>query len=112
MLATPEGTPVPEVMNSVRSVCPEASKLVSAGTIDATSAHPTETNIEFLLDTLELYTIRRRMRAAQARLRTDRALSAEERRDMTIKATQDAARVRELERAVEGVADPFRTLGS
>ena len=31
---------------------------------------------------------------------------------MTIKATQDAARVRELERAVEGVADPFRTLGS
>ncbi|HJG30725.1 MAG TPA: DNA primase [Collinsella ihuae] len=112
VLATPEGTPVPEVMNSVRSVCPEASKLVSAGTIDATSAHPTETNIEFLLDTLELYTIRRRMRAAQARLRTDRTLSAEERRDMTIKATQDAARVRELERAVEGVADPFRTLGS
>ena len=112
VLATPEGTPVPEVMSSVRSVCPEASKLVSAGTIDATSAHPTETNIEFLLDTLELYTIRRRMRAAQARLRTDRTLSAEERRDMTIKATQDAARVRELERAVEGVADPFRTLGS
>ena len=112
VLATPEGTPVPEVMNSVRIVCPEASKLVSAGTIDATSAHPTETNIEFLLDTLELYTIRRRMRAAQARLRTDRTLSAEERRDMTIKATQDAARVRELERAVEGVADPFRTLGS
>ncbi|MBM6906603.1 DNA primase [Collinsella tanakaei] len=112
VLATPEGTPVPEVMSSVRSVCPEASKLVSAGTIDATSAHPTETNIEFLLDTLELYTIRRRMRAAQACLRTDRTLSAEERRDMTIKATQDAARVRELERAVEGVADPFRTLGS
>ena len=110
VLATPEGTPVPEVMAAVRAVCPEAPRLVSAGTIDATSAHPTETNIEFLLDTLELYTIRRRMRAAQARLRSDRSLSSEERRDMTIRATQDAARVRELERSVEGVADPFRML--
>ena len=51
-----------------------------------------------------------RMRAAQARLRSDRSLSSEERRDMTIRATQDAARVRELERSVEGVADPFRML--
>ena len=95
-------------MAAARSVCPEAPQLVSAGTIDATSAHPTETNIEFLLDTLELYTIRRRMRQAQARLRSDRSLTVEERRDMAIRATQDAARVRELERAVEGVADPFR----
>ena len=109
VLATPEGTPVADVMAAARAVCPEAPQLVSAGTIAATSAHPTETNIEFLLDTLELYTIRRRMRAAQARLRSDSSLTSDERRDMAIKATQDAARVRELERAVEGVADPFRT---
>ena len=35
-------------------------------------------------------------------------LTAAERRDMTIQATRDAARVRELAKAVEGIADPFR----
>ncbi|MBM6868121.1 DNA primase [Collinsella tanakaei] len=110
VLATPEGSAVPDVMSAVRAVCPEAPQLVSAGTIAVTSAHPTETNIEFLLDTLELYTVRRRMKAAQARLRSDRSLTSEVRREMAIQATRDAARVRELERAVEGVADPFRTM--
>lgn len=110
VLATPEGTAVADVMAAVRAVCPEAPQLVSAGTIAATSAHPTETNIEFLLDTLELYTARRRMRSMQARLRSDRSLTPEERREMAIQASRDAARVRELERAVEGVADPFRTI--
>ena len=110
VLATPESSPVGEVMDAVRAVCPEAPQLVGAGTIGATSAHPTETNIEFLLDTLELYTVRRRMKAAQARLRSDRSLSSDERREMTIQATKDAARARELERAVEGVADPFRLI--
>ncbi|MBE6469598.1 MAG: DNA primase [Coriobacteriaceae bacterium] len=112
VLATPAGTEAVRVMDAARAVCPEAAALVSAGTIASTSAHPTETNITFLLDTLELYTIRRRMRATQGRLRFDRSLSEEERRSMTIQATQDAARSRELERALEGVADPFRTLGS
>lgn len=110
VLATPEGSDIADVMGAVRAVCPEAPQLVSAGTIDATSKHPTETNIGFLLDTLELYTLRRRMRATQAKLRTDRTLDAAQRREMTIQATRDAARARELARAVEGVADPFRTL--
>lgn len=108
VLATPEGTSAPEVMDAARAVCPEAAKLVSAGMISSTSEHPTETNIGFLLDTLELYTARRRMKAAQARLRSDGSLSNDERRDLAIQATQDAARIRDLERAVEGIADPFR----
>lgn len=61
-------------MDAARAVCPEAAPLVSAGRISATSKHPTETNIVFMLDTLELYTIKRRMRAAQAKLRQDRSL--------------------------------------
>ena len=109
VLATPEGTPAADVMAAARAVCPEAAQLVSAGIISATSRHPTETNIVFLLDTLELYTVRRRMRAAQARLRTDRSMPSDERRNLAIQATQDAARLRELEKRVEGVADPFRT---
>ena len=108
VLATPDGTPAADVMAAARAVCPEAPQLVSAGTISATSQHPTETNIEFLLDTLELLTARRRMRAVQARLRSDRSLPSDERRTLAIQATQDAARIRQLERAVEGIADPFR----
>ena len=109
VLATPEGASAAEAMNAARAVCPEAAQLVSTGTISATSAHPTETNIVFILDTLELYTVKRRMAAARSRLRSDSSLSAEERRNLAIQASQDVARVRQLERAVEGVADPFRT---
>lgn len=112
VLATPEGTSAADAMAAARAVCDEAPQLVSVGTISSTSAHPTETNIAFLLDTLELYTTRRRMRAAQGRLRSDRSLAAQDRRTLAIQATQDAARIRELERAVEGVADPFRADGA
>lgn len=108
ILATPEGTPPADALAAARAVCPEAPELVGAGTIASTSSHPTETNIAFLLDTLELTTIRRRMRSIQARLRSDRALTSEERRDLAVSATRDAARARELADAVEGVADPFR----
>ena len=108
VLATPEGTPPAEVMAAARAVCPEADSLVGVGSISVTSAHPEQTNIEFLLDTLELSTIRRRIRAAEARLRPEGGLSSEERRALTIQTTQDVARARELERAVSGVADPFR----
>ena len=108
VLATPEGTSASDAMCAARAVCAEAAQLVSAGMISATSAHPTETNITFLLDTLELYTVRRRMKSAQSRLRSDSSLSAEDRRALTIQASQDTVRIRELERAVEGIADPFR----
>ena len=107
VLATPEGTAPPEAMAAARAVCPEAAQLVSVGTISSTSAHPTEVNIRFMLDTLELLTVRRRMRAVQAQLRSNRSLGADERRSLAIEATQLAERRRELERSVEGVADPF-----
>ena len=108
VLATPEGTDAVGAMDAARAVCPDAAKLVSAGMISATSQHPTETNIVFLLDTLELYTARRRMRSAQARLRSDTTLTSDERRELAIGASRDAARIRELEKRVEGIADPFR----
>lgn len=108
VLATPEGSSPADVMVAARAVCPEAAQLVSTGTLSSTSSHPTQTTIVFLLDTLELYTVRRRMRSAQAKLRSDRSLSAEDRRALTVQATRDAARARELAAAVEGVADPFR----
>ena len=110
VLATPEGTQPDQVMVAARSVCPEAAELVSAGSIAATSDHPTETNIAFLLDTLELYTVRRRIQETQGRLRSDRSLTADERRSLTEQAVKDAARSRELARSVEAVANPFANI--
>ena len=111
VLATPEGSSPADVMDAARAVCPEAASLVSAGTIDSTSTHPTETNIAFLLDTLELNTVKRRMRAAQGKIRSDRTLDDAGRRELIVQTSRDAARLRELSRAVEGIADPFRALG-
>lgn len=64
-----------------------------------------------MLDTLELYTIKRRMRAAQAKLRQDRSLDDEDRRVLTVQAVQDSQRQRELQKSIGGVADPFRLIG-
>ena len=83
------------------------SQLVAAGTLDVTSVHTTDVNIAFLLDTLELLTVRRRVRDIQARLRSGATLDAHERRELAIQATRDAARQRELASRLEGVADPF-----
>ena len=65
----------------------------------------------FMLDALELYTIKRRMRAAQAKLRQDRSLDDEARRALTVQAAQDSQRQRELQKSIGGVADPFRLIG-
>ena len=111
VLATPPGTDPAACMDAARAVCPEAASLVSAGRISATSKHPTETNIVFMLDTLELYTIKRRMRAAQAKMPQDRLLDAEARRVLTMQAVQDSQRQRELQKSIGGVADPFRLIG-
>ncbi len=107
VLATPEGSSPADVMAAARGVCPEAAELVSAGRVAVTSAHPAEVTIKFLLDTLEFITVRRRLQGIQARLRHDRALDADERRTLLIDASQGAARMQELERALEGVADPL-----
>ncbi len=107
VLATPEGTDAAGAMDAARAVVPEAAQLVSLGTISTTSRHPTRTNIEFLLNSLELYTVRRRYRSAQGRLRTDRTLDADARRELTVQALNDNKRIQELARAIEGVADPF-----
>ncbi len=107
-LATPAGTPTAEVMNAVLAICPEASQLVSGGLISSTSERPAAETIEFIINTLELYTVQRHLRAVQARLRGEQGLDRDERRALAIEATRFAARQRELQQAVEGFAGPFQ----
>ena len=108
VLATPAGTPPAEVMAAARAVCPEAAQLVSSGSISVTSKHPTEVNIKFLLDTLELYTQRRRLKSAQARLRQGRGLDADERRGLVIAASQGAGAHPRARADARGRGGPLR----
>lgn len=107
VLATPEGTAPQDVMSAVRSLCPDADSLVGAGSLSVTSSFSTDVNVKFLLDTLELLTVRRRLKAVQAKLRSNTTSDPSERRLLTIDATKAAARLHELEKELEGVADPF-----
>ena len=72
----------------------------------ATSAHPTEVNIKFLLDTLALFTVRRGSRRPKAGSGRAPGSLRRERRELTIEASQGAARKRALERELEGRGRP------
>ena len=80
------------------------------GTIEATSSHPTATNIEFLLNSLELFSAQRAMQRAQAKLRTSVSLTDEERKSLTIEVVNTVAKVQKLQKCLGDVADPFKTL--
>ena len=110
ILATPDGTAASDVMVSVRAACPNVSLIVSMGTIEATSSHPTATNIEFLLNSLELFSAQRAMQRAQSRLRTSMTLTDEERKNLTIEVKDTVLRVQKLQKSLGDVADPFKTL--
>lgn len=110
ILATPDGTAASDVMVSVRAACPNVSLIVSMGTIEATSSHPTATNIEFLLNSLELFAAQRAMQRAQSRLRTSMTLTDEERKNLTIEVKDTVLRIQKLQKSLGDVADPFKTL--
>ena len=111
VLATPAGSAPADVMVAARAVCPEAAELVSAGTISSTSRHPTETNISFTLDMLELYGAQRQRDAALGRLRHGSGLDPDERRQLMEQTAQLTLRIRELEQSAAAVADPFADQG-
>ena len=86
------------------------SFIVGTGTIEATSSHPTQTNIEFLLNSLELYHAQRKMKRAQSRLRSSTTLTDDERKNLTIFVSKVSKKVQMLQRKLEAVADPFKTV--
>ena len=68
MLATVSGTPPQGVVSAAQGVVPEAAEILASGTLDATSDMPAASKIDFLVDMMDLWTSRLRVRGIKARL--------------------------------------------
>lgn len=79
MLSTPEGTPPAEVVAAARAVVDDAPRILSGGRVMDENELSDEQKLEFIVDTAELYSYRRRIRQIRARLRSSAADADSER---------------------------------
>lgn len=68
MLATPEGTPSSEVVAAATAVEPTAPEILSSGRVVSSADMTDDQKAEFLVDTVELNSVRRRIREIRARI--------------------------------------------
>ena len=69
MLATPEGTPPADVVAAATAVEPEAPQILSSGRVVSSPGMDSREKVAFLVDSVELYSCKRRVREIKARLR-------------------------------------------
>ena len=69
MLATPTGASPHEVVQAAESVVPEAAQILSSGRVASSSDIGDEEKVRFVLDAVELYSIRRQIREIRAQMR-------------------------------------------
>lgn len=77
MLATPEGTEPGDAVRAAESVVPDAPRLLSSGRVATVEGVASEAKIGFVLDTVELYSVRRKIKELRARMRAGNGGSAE-----------------------------------
>ena len=70
MLATPEGTPPAEVVRSAEAAVPGAAYILASGQIASDSSLDNDSKVAFLLDAVELYSTKQRIRELRARMRS------------------------------------------
>lgn len=69
MLATPEGTEPADVVAAATAVEPEAPQILSSGRVVSSPGMDSREKVAFLVDSVELYSCKRRVREIKARLR-------------------------------------------
>jgi DNA primase len=69
MLATPEGTAPADVVAAATAVEPEAPQILSSGRVVSSPGMDSREKVAFLVDSVELYSCKRRVREIKARLR-------------------------------------------
>lgn len=69
MLATPEGTAPADVVAAATAVEPDAPQILSSGRVVSSPGMDAREKVAFLVDSVELYSCKRRVREAKARLR-------------------------------------------
>lgn len=77
MLATPEGTPAAEVVHAASLVVSSAPQVLSSGSVVSAERMDEQTKVAFVLDTVELYSTRRKIMGLRAQLRSGGSSSAQ-----------------------------------
>ena len=75
MLATPEGTPPADVVKAASALVPEAPRILSSGSVVAAEGVDDEAKVSFVLDTVELYSTRRKIQELRLRIRSGASTS-------------------------------------
>ena len=70
MLATPEGSTPASVVAAATAVEPDATRILSSGRVTSEEELNTDAKARLLVDTVELYSSRRRIREIKAKLRS------------------------------------------
>lgn len=75
MLATPDGTPPADVVQAATNMVPDAPRILASGSVASATGVDDEAKIGFVLDTVELYSTRRRIAELRAGMRMGNAAS-------------------------------------
>ncbi|MBR3226185.1 MAG: DNA primase [Atopobiaceae bacterium] len=70
MLATPENTPPADVVRAATEIVADAPKILSSGSVVAADGVDDRAKISFVLDTVELYSTRRKIKELRSQMRS------------------------------------------
>lgn len=77
ILATPEGCAPADAVAAATAVVPEAAQILSSGRVVSADGADEDAKVAFVLDTVELYSTRRRISELRARIRSGQSASEE-----------------------------------
>ncbi|MBP3884661.1 MAG: DNA primase [Olsenella sp.] len=105
MLATPAGSSPRDVIAAAESVVPDAARILSSGRLEFVSNMTAERRATFLLDVVELWSMRREVRTIRGRLRSSSASMADaDSQELFRRATELQRRINELGIRVSSVS--------
>ena len=105
MLATPEGTAPADVVAAATAVEPAAPQILSSGRVVSSPGMDAREKVAFLVDSVELYSCKRRVREIKARLRQAGDAGGEDAEALFEQATTLQKRINELTKKLSAVVE-------
>ena len=105
MLATPEGTAPADVVAAATAVEPDAPQILSSGRVVSSPGMDAREKVAFLVDSVELYSCKRRVREAKARLRQAGDAGGEDAEALFEQATALQKRINALTKKLSAVVE-------
>lgn len=105
MLATPEDAGPAEAVAAAGAVYPEAAQLLGGGRLASTEGMSAAQKMSFLVDTVELYSTKRKVRQIRSQLRSTPEALSDETKALFVEATELQKHVHELSARLSASAD-------